>query len=169
MNHQREWVDPRNAAGVAAECARLALPFYDGDHKSDLVAAIEIAERYASGEEIDAGAASTAYGNAADAANAPSTSTADASAYAADASAYAADVVADVVADIYAAYTSAGYAADAANYAGADAHEIRVAFARWVVRDLSDGRELPEELRQAAGAAAVAGNEALARELVQAK
>lgn len=169
MSYQREWDDPHNAAGFAAECARLALPFYKGDHKPDLVAAIEITERYASGEEIDAGVASIAYANAADAANASSTSTAAVStdsAYAADASAYAADVVADIYVDICAAYTSAGYAADAAGISGVDISEIRVAFARWVVRDLSGGRELPEELRQAAGASVVAGDEALARELV---
>lgn len=166
MSYQREWDDPHNAAGFAAECARLALPFYKGDHKPDLVAAIEITERYASGEEIDADVASIAYASAADAANAFSAPTADASAYAADASAYAADVVADISVDVCASYTSAGYAADAAGISGVDISEIRVAFARWVVRDLSDGRELPAELRQAAGAAVVAGDEALARELL---
>jgi len=42
MNYKREWNDRRNAVGFAAECARLALPFYAGDRRSDLVRAIEI-------------------------------------------------------------------------------------------------------------------------------
>ncbi len=54
MIENYEWRDLRNAVGWAAACARLALPFYDGDHRDDVVAAIEVAERYTRGEEIAA-------------------------------------------------------------------------------------------------------------------
>ncbi len=65
MIENYKWRDPRNAVAWAAACARLSLPFYDGGRLTDVIAAIEIAERYAAGEEIDANdahvAAATAY------------------------------------------------------------------------------------------------------------
>ncbi len=48
-----EWRDLRNVVGWAAACARLALPFYDGNRRDDVVAAIEITERCARGVEVD--------------------------------------------------------------------------------------------------------------------
>ena len=166
MNHERNWNDDRNAVGFAAACARLALPFYSGDRRSDLVVAIEIAERCANGEQIDSAAAYFARGAANDAAHATAYASegpphpADPAAYAASAACYATTTTdADVARD----------AADTVHWAskaGVDDSEIQVAYARWVIRDLNCGRDFDEELRQAAGAAVVAGDEALARELL---
>lgn len=61
---------------------------------------------------------------------------------------------------------AAGRAAEAAAGAGVDDSELAVAYARWGVRDLLGDRPIGKELRQAAGACIVAGNEAFARELV---
>ena len=170
MSYGREWADRRNAAGFAAECARLALPLYKGDRRQDLVTAIELAERYVSGEEITAHAAyaasSPAYAASRDA---------DAASYAAATAAYATASLGGAAADA-ASYAAAlvaasdtAYAAAAcinATHAGVDTHELQIAFARWAVRDLSGGRDLSAELRQAAGAAVVAGDEAFAKELL---
>ncbi|KKM72270.1 hypothetical protein LCGC14_1422180 [marine sediment metagenome] len=158
MRH--DWTDLRNAAGFAAECARLALPFYCGDYSSDLIAAIEFVERYADGGEIDSDGFQFAR-----AARYAAAAAADAAAYDA---AYAATSAAAAAAAA-AAHTSADSATRAASWAdeaGVDSSELRIAYARWVIRDLACGRELPEELRQAAGAAIVAGDEALAQELL---
>ncbi|KKN37654.1 hypothetical protein LCGC14_0761350 [marine sediment metagenome] len=164
MNYERKWTDSRNAVGFAAECARLALPFYSGDRRSDLVVAIEIAERYTSGEQIDdstriaALAAARGVASGVDDASAACAAAARAAAYA------AARATAHYTSDAIRA--TAVFAADYADDAGVDYSEIQIAFARWVVRDLSVDRDLDEELRQAAGAAVVAGDEALARELL---
>ncbi len=64
MIENYKWRDLRNAVGWAAACARLALPFYDGNQFSDVAAAIEIAERYAAGEEINPPLAAYAYAGA---------------------------------------------------------------------------------------------------------
>ena len=176
MAYKREWSNRLNTAGFAAECARLALPFYKGDRKSDLVAAIETAERYAGGEEISYSASVSAADNARYAAyNAheyiDDVDAADIAFLAAQATSAASNTVAYAVNTVdcidYRAITASATAAHYAARAGADAHEIRAAFARWVVRDLSGERELPEGLRCAAGAAIVAGDEDLAKELLQ--
>ncbi len=180
MNYKRDWNNRCNAAGFAAECARLALPFYSGDRRSDLVAAIEIAEHYANGEQIENTVAHVVAADANAAANAAASYAADAVAsYASYAAAAAAEAAyaaagayddaandADAAADAY-AYDAAAVAADYADLAGVDSSEIQIAFARWVIRDLSGDQDLDEELRQAAGAAIVAGDEDLARQLVQ--
>ncbi|KKM72267.1 hypothetical protein LCGC14_1422150, partial [marine sediment metagenome] len=93
---KRKWADRRNAAGFAAACARLALPFYDGDRRSDLVAAIEIAEKYAAGEKISTDTAAAyavayAYASGGAAAAAAYAATAAAAYADADAAAAAAD------------------------------------------------------------------------------
>ncbi|KKL12082.1 hypothetical protein LCGC14_2539340 [marine sediment metagenome] len=185
MNYEREWGNPHNAVGFAAECARLALPFYSGDRRSDLVVAIEIAECCVNGA-LSVAAASLKAANAAqdvvyDADTDADVAVAACAAAAADAAiavyatpAYYA-VSADVAAARIARYAPAArivhYAAAAANHAGRAGvcnSEIQVACARWVVRDLSgDDQDLDEELRQAAGAAIVAGDEDLARQLVK--
>ncbi len=114
MIENYKWSDPRNAIGWAAACARLALPFYGGGRLADVVAAIEIAERYAAGEEIDttddAAADAAAYAAATSAAYAA----ADAAAAATAASAYAAYYTAAA-----AATAAATYAANAAACAAA--------------------------------------------------
>ena len=158
MYYQREWKSRRNAAGFAAECARLALPFYEGDHKPDLVATIEVAERYASSGSFRRARTTKAIVAARVAKRA-------ADGVCAARAARAAERAAGAVTDDDYNY-NATYAAHWASLTGADDHEIRVACARWVVRDLSGGRELPAELRQAAGAAVVAGDEDLAEELL---
>ncbi len=176
MTYKRDWNNRCNAAGFAAECARLALPFYTGDHRSDIVAAIEIAEHYANGEQIESTAARVV---AADAARDARYVNADTVKAAAAEAAYAAAGAAYAAADAYAAativivYTDADATADATAAAAyvdlvsvCDS-ELQIAFARWVVRDLSGDRDLDEELRQAAGAAIVAGDEDLAQQLVQ--
>lgn len=173
MNYSRDWSNSRNAVGFAAECARLALPFYDGNRRSNLVAAIEIAERYANGEQIDSATARAASNAASSATAFTAADAADTAAHAADAAAYTAYAAyayttdtaftADAADAADASYTAAGHAA----HAGVDSSEIQIAFARWVIRDLSGNRDLDEELRQAAGAAVVAGDEALAQELLQ--
>ena len=146
-SYQREWANQHNAAGFAAECARLALPFYEGDRRPDLVTDIESVERYSRGGKIGVRAArDTPFSNAA----------------AAVQNAYDV-VICHRSANIGLAAADAAYSA---GFAGVDDHSVDVAYARWVVRDLSGGRELLAELRQAAGAAVVTGDEALARELI---
>ena len=157
MTYERKWLCGRNASGFAAECARLALPFYEGDHRLDLVAAIDLVERYTDGERLDIATARAAYTATYDAYVAADLSCAACAAYAVNSALYTA------ITSRAARYAHSAFRAAAA---GVDDHKIRAAFARWVVRDLSDGRELPEELRQAAGAAVVAGSEAIARELL---
>ena len=58
-------------------------------------------------------------------------------------------------------------AAYAAVDAGVDVHDLEIAFARWVVRDISPRWPIDEQLRQAAGACIVAGDEDLARGLLR--
>ncbi|KKM86193.1 hypothetical protein LCGC14_1281340 [marine sediment metagenome] len=149
---KRKWADHRNAVGFAAGCARLALPFYRGDRRSDAVAAIEVAEKYVAGDQIDTiGVADAAYDVAYDADDADAAAT------------YAATAAAAYVA------ARAAYAAAAAAYwadkAGVDNSEIAVLYARWTVRDLGCGK-VDEQTRQAAGAAIIAGDENLAKELL---
>lgn len=170
MNYKREWINHRNATGFAAECARLSLSFYGGDHKPDLVPAIELAERCTAGEEISDAVIRTVLhatdvtARAADAADADG-SAGSGSVYAVAAARAAARVAASGRPSSFIT-RGASVSCYLAGRAGVDKHEIQAAFARWVVRDLSGGRELPTELRQAAGAVVVAGDEALARELV---
>ncbi len=165
MNYERNWRDSRNTVGFAAECARMALPFYIGDRRSDLITAIEIAERYTSGEQIDdstriaARAAARGVASGVDDASAACAAAARAAAY--SAARAAARHTPDAI------RAAADVAAHYASHAGVDSSEIQIAFARWVVWDLSGDRDLDEELRQAMGAAVVAGDEALAQELLQ--
>ena len=155
MNYERDWNNQLNAARFAVECARLALPFYNGDRRSDVAAAIEIAERRANGEQIDS---TIAYAVFARATRAAPRATIHAS--------HTARVVARAARTAHAAavYITTR-AVTFASCTGVCDSEIQIVFARWVLRDLACGRELPEELRQAAGAAIVAGDEALAQEL----
>ena len=152
MNFKREWVNNRNVVGFAAECARSAVAFYDNDRKPSLIASIERAERYAGGAQIF-------YSVAVDIADASYSTAYEGDNAAAHAAARAVRAVLNP--------SNFGAPVYTATYVGMDDHEIRAAFARWVVRDLSGGRELSTELRQAAGAAVVAGDEDLARALVQ--
>lgn len=175
LTYQREWGDPRNAVGLVARCAHLALPFYGGVRKLDLVTSIRIAEHYMAGAEISVDtatyAANTSYAAAA-ALLVFDTAAFAAALVAADASYAVAKAVTVAKTITVASSPSRGIrviAYDAAHYAaraGVDRHEIQIIFARWVVRDLSGGRDLPAELRQAVGAAVVAGDEALAWELL---
>ena len=160
MNYQREWVDPRNAAGFAAACARLALPFYKGDYKSKLADSIEVAERYADGGEIDEGIAKGTARSAHSVAYDGETSDSYAAANAAARAGYTATKDTDLFGDV------STVVSHAIGIAGIDVYELQITYARWVVRDLGGTRELSAELRQAAGAAVVAGDEALARELL---
>ncbi len=152
MNYERDWNNRRNAVGFAAACARLALSFYDGEGRSDLVAAIEIAERCANGEQID---------DAEDFADAICDDDYDAADVA-----WSAVSAVSVIPAAYSAYYAI-YAAADAGHVGVDSSEIQIAYARWVVRDLSSDQDLDEELRAAVGAAIVAGDEDLARQLVK--
>ncbi len=175
MKYDRKWNNLRNAVGFAVECARLALPFYNGDQQSAVIAAIKIAERYANKKQIDSAAASAAArGATRAAARATRAAYAATAAYAAADAARVASATAWAAAhatnspytdDSAAAYVT--YAAADASHAGVDSSEIQIAFARWVIRDLSRGRDLDEELRAAAGAAVVAGDEDLARQLLE--
>ncbi len=115
-----KWRDPRNAVGWAAACARLALEFYVGDQLATVVAAIEIAERCAAGEEIDARAARAV---AVDAAAAAAANDANDAVDAARAAADAADAAANAAAAAYAAdaAANAAYAATATAHAAAAA------------------------------------------------
>ncbi|KKM72275.1 hypothetical protein LCGC14_1422230 [marine sediment metagenome] len=168
MNYERDWNNQLNAARFAVECARLALPFYNGDRRSDVAAAIEIAERRANGEQIDSTIAYAVFARATRAAYAATAAYAAAdAARVASATAWAAAHATNspYTDDSAAAYVT--YAAADASHAGVDSSEIQIAFARWVIRDLSRGRDLDEELRAAAGAAVVAGDEDLARQLLE--
>lgn len=156
----RKWADRQNAAGFAAACARLALPFYIGDHRSKIVSAIEIAEKFAPGKQIESAAYAVADAAYAVAVYADycrvSYAAARASAYAA----YTAIIVIHAT-----AATNANNAAYWTDKAGVDSSEIAVLYARWTIRDLACGK-VDEEIRLAAGAAIVAGDENLARELL---
>ncbi|KKM86195.1 hypothetical protein LCGC14_1281360 [marine sediment metagenome] len=167
MKYERKWNDLRNATGFAAACARLALPFYGGERRSGVVTAIEIAESYVNGEQISsttarAGARAAIYSAYATDYAATDSTDAD-SAYAA---ARAAACAARAATDFTAAAIYIARAAIYASHAGVCDSELQIAFARWVVRDLSCD-QLDEQIRQAAGAAIVAGDEELARKLVQ--
>lgn len=169
MYIDREWADLKNVVKFAAECARLALPFYDGDRRENLIAVIEAAEENLIGKTV----CTFVYSAANHANNARTLSRAS-------------NAVVSCARHVgHAARTARNHSQSGGLYgidntirfainayygainAGVDAHEIQVAFARWVVLDLSGGRDLPTELRQAAGAAVVAGDEDLARALVQ--
>lgn len=172
-DYSRSWKDYRNAVGCAVGSARLALPFYDGDQLASVVAAIEIAGLYVTDRKVDRGEAYEAAAYTAYAATDCSPTAADAAARAAGAAAHAADAAAkadwaaekDDLADC--AVALASHAVHEAADAGADDSEICTVYARWVVRDLSPRWPIDKQIRQAAGAAVVAGDEDLARELLQ--
>ncbi|KKM86197.1 hypothetical protein LCGC14_1281380 [marine sediment metagenome] len=174
MNYQRDWINPKNAAGFCAACAQLALEFYVGDpnhrRRQIIVSAIEIAEQYARGDKIDKqhaekladGAFWASKDLSLGASGRPSRSAARAAA-----------ACARSVRTSFTSYTSRIYVVDSvirhAFDAGVDTHDVDVAFARWVVWDLAGDKQIDEELRLAAGAAVVAGDEDLASKLVQGK
>jgi len=173
------WQDLAHAVGFAAACARAALPYYDGDNRAALVAAIQIAERCAAGEAIDPDAAD-AVAYAAYAADAHGAARADGAAaadaldadaigafniyvYAVYAAADAADAAANAaVADSDAAANAADAAADAA-HAGVDQTEIDTLWRDAVARDL--GAVPGGDSYYAACAALSTGDLDLAREL----
>ncbi len=178
MNYLRTWRHERNAVGFAAECARLTLPAYKGDHRQDLVRAIEIARACGHGEYIDQKVYTADAAGAADAARAAraaayaargARAAADAvnAANAAGAAANAADAArgayATAVADAVCATKAdrvAVYAADA----GVDPRRILDAFIQWWARDV--GVILDDaELRRAVTALLAIGEERQAAEL----
>ena len=169
MYIDREWADLKNVVKFAAECARLALPFYEGDRRENLIAVIEAAEENLIGKTV----CTFVYSAANRANNARTLSRVSGAVVScARSAAHAARTARNhsQSGGLYEIDNTIRYAINAhydAISAGVDAHETHVAFARCVVRDLSGVRELPEELRQAAGAAVVAGDEDLARALVQ--
>lgn len=154
MNYKREWRDSRNAVGFAAECARLALPFYDGDRRFDVIAAIEIAEVFSRGEQINSADARTISSTAFHAAYAVSDaitdvvhalhgsgsvsgSAADAATRAADAACYASCHAAHTpLMRAAVAKTVCGVARDAIAAGVSDALVLQ-AFTCWVVKDLN--------------------------------
>ena len=73
MIRDYHWRDLKHAVDFAAGCARAALAYDSGEHRADLVAAIQIAERCAAGEAIDPTAAYVAARAAAYAARAART------------------------------------------------------------------------------------------------
>ena len=159
------WRDPRNGVGYAAACARAALSIYGGDRSDVVVDAIEIAERYAAGEEISAKAAS---GAAAAAADAIATAYVAYAAVAASDAAYAAvyAVYAVTSDDAAVAASDAAYVAVYADgayanavQAGVDPLLLRRLEAEWWVRDLG-GSDDAERVRAARVAFLAAGIEA---------
>ncbi len=160
MNYQRTWANLNNAVGFAAECARLALSFYKGDHRRKLVRAIEIAEAYGRGEYIDpetvhaaAYAADVAIGAATD----------DSATYATTAAADAAHAIATATAgtDV----DDVVDAVEAAIDAGVDPRQILDVFVQWWARDV--GVQAPSgEARDAVTALLIIGEEKRAVELV---
>jgi len=109
------WQDLKHAVDFAAVCARLALEHYSGEHREDLVAAIEIAERYVAGEVIDFKVAHAAAHVAA--ARAVAARAVAARADAARAAASAAASAADAARAAARAADTATFAADAADTA----------------------------------------------------
>jgi len=150
------WRDRRNSVGYAAACAREALPLYRGDRRGDLIAAIEIAERCAAGEEISEDTA-----DAADAAFTAAYATTYSSAYS---SAYAA---AHAAHGAHATYSTSDTSAASAIRAGVDPLLIRRFEAEWRVRDLGGDGVEPDRARAARVAYLVAGVEA-ARSVLEA-
>jgi len=156
INESYHWQDLKRAVGFAAGCARLTLEHYSGEHREDLVSAIQIAERYAAGKEIDQHAAYAAASHAAAAGHAAITRAADAAADAADAAAIGVTDAARA-----AAYTRA--AARAAADAGVDQDEIDALWRDAVAQDL--GATPGSDGYFAACAALAIGNVDLARDL----
>lgn len=144
ISYRRTWCSSRNAVGFAAECARLALSFYDGHGRQVLVAAIEIAERFARGRNIVSHVARAA---ACGAYVVPTRI--------AKAAAYAAFAAADASSSVSAA--NATYAAHAAINTWR-VHDVLRVFARWVAKDLGIKLSTAQQ-RNAAVAALAAGNE----------
>jgi hypothetical protein len=147
--YKRPWRDLRNAAGFAAQCARLALPFYEGDRGSDLMEAIEVAEAYSRGEQkrIDvisdhASRSVQAVGNAMDYRTTRANAADYDTEYAARAALAAVMVAHHAVRGaalfpraatnaVYAAFNAANYA----NAAGVDHRQILNAFVTWWAQD----------------------------------
>ncbi len=162
-----EWRDLRNAVGWAAACARLSLPFYDGSRLTDVIAAIEIAERCAAGEEIDAHAARAAAHAARDAA----LDAARAAGYAANAAVRGAANAARATAYTSDAYRAAdaaaraAYAAYAAVRAGVSQEAVDQLQLSAIAVDL--GLVFESETYFAAIAALAIGDIAWAREIAE--
>ncbi len=161
-----EWRDLRNAVGCAAVCARLALKFYRGNWFADVVAAIEIAERYAAGEEIDdVSSCSARASRAADSAGASSTARA---ARAASHAANAARSVSHGTSPINAAANAGYYASKAfhaAVLAGVSQEAVDQAQLPAIAVDL--GLVFESETYFAAIAALAIGDIAWAREIAE--
>ena len=158
MIRDYSWQDLKHAVDFAAVCARLALEHYSGEHREDLVAAIEIAERYVAGEVIDFKVAHAAAHVAAARAVA---ARADAARAAASAAASAADAARAAAR----AADSATFAADAAARAGVDQDEIDARWRDVVAIDL--GADPDSDRYFAACAALSTGDAALADDLIR--
>ncbi len=161
MRYQRTWLNTRFAVGFAAECARLALPFYEGDHRDAVVAAIEAAEMFSWGEDaIDYETAYQIAQRAYDAADVAY----DAGRNYADHAARAAGNAASAAADGDSS-TDASYGADHAEHVSSTiTRPILEAFARWVAKDLDV--QIKTELQlNAIIAALTAGNEEVIQDI----
>ncbi len=157
MNYRRWWRHERNVVGFAAECARLALPHYRGDHRPNLVKAIETAEAYVRGEEIDRELTSPITDH-------------DGAAASSAAAAYTSAVysIPTRSGNITAGATAARAARTAAATAGVDPNAIRKAFVIWWARDwgIAPVDEDDEDLHTAIAALLAIGEEGQAKELV---
>ncbi len=151
MNYHHWWRDSRNAAGFAAECARLALPFYDGACRAVFVRSIELAEAYEQGEKIDPEVVRKVRR--------------DSAGYIAFVASAAASVVHYAI-----GRAPTGVGATAANAgiyageAGVDPRKILDAFVSWWARD--QGIVLDDKYRDAVTALLVIGEEEQAKELM---
>jgi len=170
MIENYQWQDLRHAVGFAAACARVALKHYSGEHRADLVAAIQIAERCAAGEAIDPTAAYVAARAAAVDATDATTHASDAAAYAAyaavdatDAAVHAADADAAVHAADSAARAAILASARAVACVGIDQAEIDALWRGAVAQDL--GATPGGNSYYAACAALSTGDLDLAREI----
>ncbi|KKM72269.1 hypothetical protein LCGC14_1422170 [marine sediment metagenome] len=170
MNYKREWANLKNEFEFEAECTRLALPFYERElllAKAIQKTAIKAVKTAKNAWDI----ADKAFG--------PASSNDDLSIVKATFS-DANRAIVEARQDLYIANRALTKAKGAitryatqtrgviarAIKAGVDAHDMDVAFARWIVRDISPRWPIDEATRQAAGAAIVAGDEDLAREIL---
>jgi len=129
MIQDYKWRDQRNAVGFAAACTRESLKYYQGSHREEIVATIEIAEQFVAGEKID-------HVNIADF---PYAASYTGRAAAATIRAAVTNAVAHTV--TYATYVTYAAAAvyvsaNAADRVGVNQHEIDILRCVWIVKDL---------------------------------
>lgn len=164
VHFRRKWRDLRNAAAFAAECARLALPFYGWRGGENLMETIQLVEGWSRGSLA---CAQYNFRDAGDRASAQAQKmVAGAAVPAARATAAAAYVVNRAIDDNPLGAAIAAHAgAEQAQYAGVEPSAVDDAFFRWWLKDVG-GEVTDEDAQDAVRAVLSIGDEITALEIV---